>query len=333
MYANPSSSSLASQAPAGPALAGPALASPGLAARAAPMPVMPVARRMPGSDQVASAEPAARWCLVARAGHLRPAERGFSIWFQVRGRARLSAREGEFILGPGEWLALERDSAPDVLAGPHGLTLGLVLPADGTGRGRPELLPGRGAMTSRDLRIALRLWRNGQRLSTLAARDAIHAHAQPAQIQQAPRALQLLLTHLAAQQRDMEAAIARCPGRSIRRKRQVFGRMQRARLFLEGHRHRVVRLTELAELTSFSNWYLSKTFHGIYDESPQAASVRLRLERACELLAQSDCAIGEVGAACGFDNSCSFARAFRARFRVTASAYRESTRAARQVRG
>lgn len=330
MYANPSSSSLASQA-----LAGPALASPGLAARGAPMPVLPVVRRMPGSDLAASAEPAARWCLVARAGHLRPAERGFSIWFQVRGRARLSAREGEFTLGPGEWLALERDSAPDVLAGPQGLTLGLVLPADGAARGRPELLPGRGAMTSRDLRIALRLWRNGQRLSTLAARDAVHAQVPQAQAQQvqAQRALQLLLTHLVAQQRGMEAAIARCPGRSIRRKRQVFGRMQRARLFLEGHRHRVVRLTELAELTSFSSWYLSKTFHGIYDESPQAASVRLRLERACELLAQSDCAIGEVGAACGFDNSCSFARAFRARFRVTASAYRESTRAAGQARG
>ena len=93
-----------------------------------------------------------------------------------------------------------------------------------------------------------------------------------------------------------------------------------------------MRLTELAELTSFSSWYLSKTFHCIYDESPQAASVRLRLERACELLAQSDCAIGEVGAACGFDNSCSFARAFRARFRLTATAYRESARATRHAR-
>ena len=86
------------------------------------------------------------------------------------------------------------------------------------------------------------------------------------------------------------------------------------------------RLTELAELTSFSSWYLSKTFHGLYDESPQAASVRLRLERACELLAHTDAAIGEIGAACGFDNSCSFARAFRTRFRTTASAWREAAR-------
>lgn len=326
MYANPSSSSPVSAALASSTLASPTLASPTLVTRGAPQ-ALPLARRMPVGDlPVSAAEPAVRWCVVARSGHLRPAERGFSIWFQLRGRTRLSAREGQFSLGAGEWLALERDSAPDLLADAHGLMLGLMLPADAAGRGRPELLPGRGRMTQRDLRIALRLWRNGQRLSTLAARDPAHApHVQ------AQRALQLLLGHLAAQQRSMEAAIARCPGRSIRRKRQVFGRMQRARLFLEGHRHRVVRLTELAELTSFSSWYLSKTFHGIYEESPQAASVRLRLERACELLAQSDCAIGEVGAACGFDNSCSFARAFRARFRVTASAYRESARAARRA--
>lgn len=303
MYANPSSASLA---------------IPSLATRGALPLAVPMARRMPAIELSAPvAEPVVRWCAVGRSGQLRPAERGFSVWFQLRGRTRLSAREGEFNLGPGEWLALERDSAPELLADAHGAALGLILPGDAAGRVRSDLLPGRGRMTPRDLRIALRLWRNAQRLSTQTVRDPL----------QAQRALQSLLGHLAAQQRGMETAIARCPGRSIRRKRQVFGRMQRARLFLEGHRHRVVRLTELAELTSFSSWYLSKTFHGIYDESPQAASVRLRLERACELLAQSDCAIGEVGAACGFDNSCSFARAFRARFRLTATAYRESARA------
>ncbi len=314
MYANPSSAPFAN-----PSLVPPALAPRGV------MPLaLPMTRRPSGIELSAhAAESLARWCTVGRSGHLRPAERGFSIWFQLRGRTRLTAREGSFDLGPGEWLALERDSAPDLQAGAHGATLGLVLTGDAVSRSRPDLLPGRGRMTSRDLRIALRLWRNGQRLATLAGRDPL----------QAQRALQSLLVHVASQQRGMETAIARCPGRSIRRKRQVFGRMQRARLFLEGNRHRVVRLTELAELTSFSSWYLSKTFHAIYDESPQAASVRLRLERACELLAQSDCAIGEVGAACGFDNSCSFARAFRARFRITASSYRESVRAERHARG
>ena len=109
------------------------------------------------------------------------------------------------------------------------------------------------------------------------------------------------------------------------RQRQVFGRLQRARLYLEGNSDRVVRLSELADLTSFSSWYFSKTFHGLYDESPQTAGARLRLERAARLLRSSPMMIGEVAAACGFDNCCSFARAFKTRYGMSASRYRADT--------
>ena len=78
----------------------------------------------------------------------------------------------------------------------------------------------------------------------------------------------------------------------------------------------MVRISELAELTSFSSWYFSKTFHSLYEESPQAASARMRLEHAADLLTSTSMMIGEVAAASGFDNCCSFARAFRARFGV-----------------
>lgn len=266
------------------------------------------------------AAPGPRWLAVSRMGSLRTAVGGFSIWMQLRGHTRVVAREGSFQLGPGEWLALDRDSAPELQAGRHAATLGVMIPADTFGRGRVELLPGHGRMVARDLRIAIRLWRNGA--------DMVGGHNADESV---GRALQSMLLHLSALQRDLDGGISRCPGRSIRRKRQVFGRLQRARLFLEGNRHRVVRLSELAELTSFSSWYLSKTFHEIYEESPQAASVRLRLEHACELLAGTSCSISEIGASCGFDNSCSFARAFRTRFRTTATAYRDSTRIGAKV--
>ena len=111
-------------------------------------------------------------------------------------------------------------------------------------------------------------------------------------------------------------------GATVHLEPQVFALL----LHLVRHRDRVVTLTELAELTSFSNWYLSKTFHSIYDECPQAASQRLRLEHACELLANTSLVIGEVGVACGFENACSFSRAFRAYTGKTASAYREQVR-------
>jgi AraC family transcriptional regulator len=55
----------------------------------------------------------------------------------------------------------------------------------------------------------------------------------------------------------------------------------------------------------------------------------MRLERAADLLTSTTMMIGEVAAASGFDNCCSFARAFRARFGVSATRYRSAANTAR----
>ena len=247
------------------------------------------------------------WVAVSRMATLRLASGGSSAWVQMRGSANAVSREGRFVLRAGDWIAFDRESAPEIQADRHGTTLGIVVaPVTRC----PELPPGRGRLSHADLRIALRLWRAG--------RDFATGHEDvPGQAARWMEALSAAC-HGGGQGREL----GRCPGRSARRKQQVYARLQRARLYLEGNRHRVVRLGELAELTSFSSWYLSKTFHEIYDESPQAASVRLRLEHACELLSETDLAIGEIGAACGFENNCSFARAFRKRYGMSASGYR-----------
>jgi len=256
-------------------------------------------------------EDAAPACLgVARLGSLQSAGTTFTVWMQVRGSAWVEAKEGRFRLRQGEWIAFEKESRPLVQAGRNGLCIGLSLNNDAmrmlTELADCGLYAGRGRMTRHEARIALRLWRD-------ALDSGLPAHG-----------LRPALLHLSSLQRTMAGTAQRCPGRSRSRKRQVFGRMQRARLYLEGNSHRVVRIGELAELTNFSSWYLSKTFQSLYEESPQSLSARLRLERAADLLRDTDMMIGEVAAASGFDNCCSFARAFRARFGQSASRYRES---------
>ena len=261
-------------------------------------------------------EPGQAGCIgVTRLGSVQLENGGFSIWVQVRGSSWVEAREGRFQLQRGEWIALEKDSRPLVQSDRHGLCIGLSLGVDvlrALGRLSDGVLyAGRGRLTRHDARIALRLWRETS------------ARAPTADIAQ----LRPLLLHLVGVQRELAERVPRCPGRSRNRKRQVFGRLQRARLFLEGNSDRIVRISELAELTSFSSWYFSKTFLSLYDESPQAAAARLRIERAAELLQGTSMMIGEVAAACGFDNCCSFARAFRARFGISASRYRQNVRA------
>ncbi|MEN5203136.1 AraC family transcriptional regulator [Stenotrophomonas sp. TWI700] len=164
-------------------------------------------------------------------------------------------------------------------------------------------------MSASDLQVSLRLWRGIGEVSSVS----IDAAGGP----------RLLLLHLADLQRGVDAQVLRCPGRSLGRKRQVMARLQRCRLFLEGHTDRVVRIGELADLASLSYWYFSKAFQAVYGESPQACGVRLRLERAARLLRNSHMIIGEVAAASGFENAGSFARAFRAHFGACATDYRD----------
>ncbi len=259
-------------------------------------------------------ETRAQWLALSRLGNFKVGERSVSLWFQLHGTSRIDAREGGFQLRRGDWMLLERDSAPHAQAGRDALLLGIVIPAslwsDALHRLTPHAvpLPGRGRLCASERRIALRLWRQGAQATLTGT--------------QRQRRLHMLLQHLTAQQPETRGLILRCPGRSWERKRQMLTRLQCARLFLEGNSHRIVTLTELAELTHLSVWHFAKTFQSLYLESPLALAHRLRLDRACTLLATTGQAISEVGWACGFDSGCSFARAFRARYGMTPSRFR-----------
>lgn len=271
-------------------------------------------RRLPWADRGQQCEPGdaalGNGCTaVARQGGLRVPAGGFTLWIQLRGRTWVEAKEGRFHLRRGDWMAFERESRPWLQADRGGLCIGIQLDADGL-RTLEEwcdggLYAGHGRIDVARARVALRLWRH-------------------AQGQQELLALRPLLSHLVSLQARLAQAVQRCPGRSRSRKRQVFGRLQRAWLYLHGNCDRVVRIDELARLTSFSNWYLSKTFHSLYDESPQEACSRMRMERAADLLRDPTLMIGEVAALSGFDNCCSFARAFRTRYGKSASEYRRA---------
>ncbi|KIQ97456.1 helix-turn-helix domain-containing protein [Lysobacter sp. A03] len=256
---------------------------------------------------------------ASRLGSLQLPPTIYSIWVQVRGTSWVEAREGKFRLRRGDWIAFERDSRPSIQSDRHGVCIGLGLGAEmlqaASELAEPGLYPGRGHLQLPEARMFLDLWRSAAR--RLDAAPALNTATKVG-------AMRPLLLKLASMQSEMSASIPLCPGRSRRRKRQVFGRLQRAHMYLYGNRDRVVRISELAELTSFSSWYFSKTFHGLYGESPQSASARMRLEQAAELLRNSQMMVGEVAAASGFDNCCSFARAFRARFQTSATNYRKA---------
>lgn len=239
-----------------------------------------------------------------------------SFWLVARGSADLEAREGRFHLRAGEWVVLEPDSRPTVYASRSSLVLGVAMPQAMRHRIRQfthlDLHTGRGQLNPGEIRQCLRLWRQTG-LFGKSGRPLASDEVNP---------LVPLLRHVCNVQYDFRRMIDHCPGRSMRRKSQVFDRMQRARLFLEGNVDRNVRLAELAELSNVSTWYFTKIFHALYGEGPQAMAARLRLGQAARLLTETMLSVSEIGAVCGFENNCSFSRAFRERYGTPPSLYR-----------
>ncbi|HEY0660475.1 MAG TPA: AraC family transcriptional regulator [Lysobacter sp.] len=283
------------------------------------MPDTFVTRREPVPVSMVPVGPGATLAAVSRSHGLRAPMQAFSFWLQLRGASQVVAQEGSFRLEKGEWIAFDRGSMPEIRTGRDGLALCLMLPPelmygalDASDRG---LLPGRGRLAKSDLRVAVRLWR---RCSEQGA-DA------PTGV--ALRTLRPLLLHLQMAQREFAPLLDRCPGRSFRRKTRIFARIQRARMYLEGNPDRMLRIEELMELTRFSSWWLSKTFHAVYLETLQHASMRVRMERARVLLEHSHSSIGELAVACGFHDPCSFARQFKAWHGETATTWRSQKRA------
>jgi AraC family transcriptional regulator len=270
--------------------------------------------RMPSPQAAGAAAMPVRFTAVSRAERVRAPATMFSFWLQLRGSAQVTALEGSFTLRAGDWIALERGSAPEIQTDNHGFAVALVLPADvmhgaldPTDRG---LLVGRGSMPLAERRVALRLWRQCARLPNDAGAAAVM------------RSLKPLLKCWQAAQEPFAEMIERCPGRSFHRKTRIFSRIQKARLCLEGNPQRMLRIEDLMELTRFSSWWLSKTFHAVYHETLQKASMRLRMQRARDLLHDSQLSITELAEACGFHDPCSFARQFKAWHGETASSWR-----------
>lgn len=140
----------------------------------------------------------------------------------------------------------------------------------------------------------------------------------------ADMAIEAVLDQVIALQRDLAAAIARCPGRTYAQRRQVFLRLQRVRNYLAANCHLEVDNDALARMVSYSPWHFIRAFRAAYRQTPHAYLVDQRLRRARRLLRSSPLAIAEIALASGFENRCAFSRLFRQRFGTTAGAVRRN---------
>ena len=104
---------------------------------------------------------------------------------------------------------------------------------------------------------------------------------------------------------------------------EYLARIHRVMDHVERHLDEPLALADLARVACFSPFHFHRVFTACTGETLYQFVLRLRLERAANQLAQlPDKSITAIALDCGFGSSAAFARAFRAGFGTSASAWR-----------
>lgn len=89
-----------------------------------------------------------------------------------------------------------------------------------------------------------------------------------------------------------------------------------------------LRVEDLSVPARLTPGYFSKAFRGSFGMSPHAYLVQRRLERACELMLQTDESLAQIAVACGLYDQAHLTRLFRKRHGQSPGAWRRDQLAA-----
>jgi AraC family carnitine catabolism transcriptional activator len=129
-----------------------------------------------------------------------------------------------------------------------------------------------------------------------------HGHALAAEVSE-----QLVLGRIRDPSDHQRLEVAAHYGVHSRKTVQVIGEMQR-------HMEEPLSTAALADRIQVSRRQLERLFATHLHDTPTRFYLGLRLDRARQLLRQTDMRVIEVGVACGFDSPSYFSRAYRGRF-------------------
>lgn len=235
--------------------------------------------------------------------------------FVLTGMVSVEYPEGRFDLESGTWLCLPENKNPAIrsrLGSSVGvltynekalLDIGLPTPFLGIGQRASD-----NEILEAHMRWSAAVLGAGRQQSDVSSMES----------------LENLLGFVSGCQSEQLSLLPACRSRSIGRRIQTLSRLQKAVLHIEGNASRVVDMDDLAKLCNWSRTHFTKAFSSVYGIPPKLYSIHARLRRAALLLRRTSMSINEICAACGYSSPCSFARAFRKYYRITASDYRSN---------
>jgi AraC-like DNA-binding protein len=102
--------------------------------------------------------------------------------------------------------------------------------------------------------------------------------------------------------------------------------LQRVREYVEEHLSENIELETLADIAGLSKWHFARAFKQSVGTPPHFYLVQRRLERAQELLAETDLPLAQVALKIGFSDQSHFSRRFRTLLGLTPRSFRRSKR-------
>ena len=135
----------------------------------------------------------------------------------------------------------------------------------------------------------------------------------------AQAAAQWLATHLLARYGSGidPAEEVRAPGALLDK------RLLRVLDYMSAHLAEPLSLEDLAAEAGISKFHFARLFRAATGETPHGLLVRLRMNAARQMLANTDLAVAVIAARCGFARAAHFGAAFARRFGASPTAFRE----------
>jgi AraC-like DNA-binding protein len=102
--------------------------------------------------------------------------------------------------------------------------------------------------------------------------------------------------------------------------------LQRVREYVEEHLSENIELETLADIAGLSKWHFARAFKESVGTPPHFYLVQRRLERAQQLLAETDLPLAQIALKIGFSDQSHFSRRFRTVLGLTPRSFRRSKR-------
>ena len=253
-----------------------------------------------------------------------------SLWSVLHGQARVTADELCADLETQSVLVAEYGSRVSCrTAGTRSATLlGLLLP--------PDWLRGLMDREFGDLEAGAPIYptvlRNDSKLQACLARLAELTRGDVADSPAVSLLVEQIALRVVTRQRELEALVPRCPGQSLRHRRQVLLRLLRARNCVEHSIGSDSSVADLAEVARMSRAHFVRLYGDVFGQPPHRHRLQSRLLLARDMLVRRECAIQDLCAKLGFENCSGFARAFRRQFGVSPTQFRAEAQARRDAR-